>query len=146
MKWDVCCALERIISKYEVAVEGLLGMLPRIYNSDTPLAHDETKHATCRAPNSTDDFIESPPCYDTFAKTDLFKNRCYPAGTVRRLTKLMPIIKSADCKPQEGHFPYSMSTISAHVTKVVDGQLPFVNFDTKYIRDDDGYVPFVDCD
>ncbi len=67
MKWDVCCSMKRIITKYEVAVQGVLGMLPRIYDADTPLVHDETKHATSRSPKSTDDFIERPTCYDTFA-------------------------------------------------------------------------------
>ena len=131
--------MKRIITKYEVAVQGLIGMLPRIYDSDTPLAHDETKNATCRAPNSNDDFIECPTCYDTFAKTDLLKNRCFPAGTQRRLTKLMPIIKSVDCQPQEGNYPYTMSSVSGDVTKVVDGRLPFEDHETKHFRD--GCVP-----
>ncbi len=102
--------------------------------------HDETKHATSRSPNSTDDCIECPTCYDTFAKTDLLKSRCFKSGTEVTLTKLVPMLKSTECTAQDGPNPFIMCTVPADVTRVVDGQLPFNNYGTT--SSVDGQLPF----
>jgi hypothetical protein len=95
--------------------------------AETPLLHDETKLAPSRAVNSTDDFIECPTCYDTFPKADLLKNRCFKAGEKRALSKLMPVIKSVDCTPQDGYGAFSLCSHVAEPDEepsYVDGPMP----------------------
>jgi hypothetical protein len=96
VEWDCSHQIKRAIAKYEEAVFSVVGRYPRMYTAKTPFLDEETKHAACRAPASSEDFVECPTCLDTFP-TEFWKKS--DSGTKRPIRKNLPMISS----PQENH-------------------------------------------